>query len=209
MSKSYGADVVFNSLTFFIFFGIVACLYYGVSHRWQNRILLIASYFFYGWADWRFLFLILFSTIVNYFCGIGIYREADPRKRKIILSICVIVNLGFLGFFKYWNFFTESFISLLAFFGIHANASVIHIILPIGISFYTFQVMSYSIDIHRREIAPTYNLVDFALFVCYFPHLVAGPIMRGKNLLPQISNARKITKDQVLDGILLIFLGFV
>ena len=198
----------FNSFEFIIFFLVIVSVYHLLTHRWQNRALLAASYVFYGWADWRFLFLILFSTFANYICGIGIYRATNYKKKKLILSLCVIVNLGFLGFFKYWNFFLESFLSIFGSLGFHPDVSLIHVILPIGISFYTFQVMSYSIDVYRNEIGPTYNFVDFALFVCYFPHLVAGPIMRGKTLLPQIENPRRVTKEQVVEGIWLIFWGF-
>lgn len=199
--------MLFNTLTFFIFFSIVICLYYLLPHRLQNLMLLVASYFFYAWADWRFIFLILFSTVINYVCGIGIYRVAGQQKKKLLLSLCVVANLSFLGFFKYFNFFIENVVSLLSVLGLHANITVMHIILPVGISFYTFQTMSYTIDLYRGETAPTYNFIDFALFVSYFPHLVAGPIMRAKTLLPQIHNIRKIDKNQILDGVQLIFWG--
>lgn len=199
--------MVFNSLTFFIFFGIVVCVYYGLPHRWQNRMLLLASYFFYGWWDWRFLSLIFISTVTDYLCAIQIHNQPSPSGKRKYLYISIIVNLTLLGFFKYWNFFSESLAALLLRLGINGDLRTFSIILPIGISFYTFKTMSYSIDIYRGEFEPTYDFFDYALFVAFFPALIAGPIDRAKQLLPQIRNERRFDKDQILDGLRLIFWG--
>lgn len=199
--------MLFNSLEFFLFFILVLVVYHASDHRRQNIILLIASYIFYSYTDWRFLFLILFSTAINYIAGLEIYKSESDRRRKAVLVLCVIANLSFLGFFKYFNFFIENIASILSVFGFQPHIHVLNIILPFGISFYTFQTLSYTIDIYKREIAPTYEYVDFAVFVSYFPHLVAGPIMRAKTLLPQIRNRRSVTKDNVREGMQLIFWG--
>ena len=199
--------MVFNSLTFFIFFGIVVGLYYVLSHRWQNRMLLLASYVFYGFWDWRFLSLILISTVTDYLCGIQIYNQPSSSGKRKYLYLCLIINLTLLCFFKYWNFFAESFVEVLSSLGVNANLKIISIILPIGISFYTFKTMSYSIDIYRGEIRPTYNFFDYALFVAFFPALIAGPIDRAKNLLFQIQNSRYVNKDKIFGGLQLIFWG--
>lgn len=199
--------MLFNSLTFFVFFGIVICLYYALPHRWQNRMLLVASYFFYGWWDWRFLSLIFISTVTDYLCGIQIHNQKSLQRKRTFLCISIITNLTLLGFFKYWGFFVESFVPLLSALGIYTNVATLHIILPVGISFYTFQTMTYSIDIYRGKIEPTHNFFDFALFVSFFPQLVAGPIERAKNLLPQIHNKRHFDKDQIFRGFHLIFWG--
>jgi D-alanyl-lipoteichoic acid acyltransferase DltB (MBOAT superfamily) len=197
----------FNSLTFFIFFGIVVCLYFALPHRWQNRMLLFASYFFYAWWDWRFLSLIMVCTVTEYLCGIQIYNQQSTQGKRTFLWISVITNLTLLGFFKYFNFFVGSSIVILSTLGIHANIATLHIILPLGISFYIFRSMSYSIDIYRCEMEPTHKFFDYALFVAFFPLLMAGPIERAKNLLPQIVNERHLDKDQILRGIQLIFWG--
>lgn len=199
--------MIFNSLEFFIFFCVVICLYYALPHRWQNKMLLLASYFFYGWWDWRFLLLILISTATDYFCGIKIHNQYSIKGKKKYICLSVIINLTLLGFFKYWDFFAESFATLLFKFGLHPSIPILNIILPVGISFYTFQTMTYSIDIYRGEIKPTYNFLDFALFVSFFPQLVAGPIERAKTLLPQIQNKRRFDKDQFFRGLQLIFWG--
>jgi len=197
----------FNSLTYFIFLAIVLGCYFQLSHRWQNRLLLVASYVFYGWWDWRFLSLIFVSTLNDYVCGIQIFSQHRPESRKKYLYLSIIVNLSLLGFFKYWDFFIDSFAALLSNFGINAALPTLHIILPVGISFYTFQTMTYSIDIYRGELEPTNNFLDFALFVSFFPQLVAGPIERAKNLLPQIQNERHFDKDQMIRGFHLILWG--
>jgi D-alanyl-lipoteichoic acid acyltransferase DltB (MBOAT superfamily) len=148
----------------------------------QNLFIVAASYLFYGWWDWRFLSLIFFSTMVDYLVGLGLLKEENQIKRKILLLISVLVNLGFLGFFKYYNFFLENFIKVFSFLGTEIKANSLHIILPVGISFYTFQTMSYSIDVYKRKMEPTKDFIAFAAFVSFFPQLVAGPIERATTL---------------------------
>jgi D-alanyl-lipoteichoic acid acyltransferase DltB (MBOAT superfamily) len=200
--------MVFNSFHFAVFFLVVYVLYRSVPHRQQNWILLFASYYFYGSWDWRFLGLLLASTIVDYFCATYIDRRDDPRQRKTALVVSLGFNLSMLGFFKYFNFFSDNLQTLLHPFGFRADYATLHIVLPIGISFYTFITMSYVIDVYRRDIKPCRNLPDFALFVAYFPHLVAGPILRAAWLLPKIVNPRTIRADQIRDGLWLILWGF-
>lgn len=199
--------MLFNTLQFFVFFALVYALYVMFDHKRQNRMLLVASYIFYGSWDWRFLFLILFSTALNYVCGIKICAINEPAKRKLLICLCVIGNLSVLGFFKYFNFFISSLGTLLSFFGFPPQTHFFNIILPVGISFYTFQAMSYPIDIYRKKLTPTKNFFDFALFIAYFPQLVAGPIERARHLLPQILAPRRVTLDKFYEGAYLIFWG--
>jgi len=199
--------MLFNSIEFWVFFFAVYSLYLLLNHRWQNRMLLLASYFFYGCWDWRFLSLIFISTIVDFFCGLRIHSASTVRRKKVFLIISMCTNLGLLGFFKYFDFFAGSFHGLLAGMGIHTSFTTLNIILPVGISFYTFQTMSYTIDIYRGKLTPTQNLPDFALFVAFFPQLVAGPIERAFNLLPMVQNKRTPSKEQILDGLHLIAWG--
>jgi len=199
--------MLFNSFEFLAFFAIVFALYSFFNHHWQNRLLLFASYVFYGFWDWRFLSLIFVSTIVDYYCGIKIDESKDQSKRRLFLVISLIVNLGILGFFKYFNFFTGSLINLFQSFGIEFNFNTLHIVLPVGISFYTFQTLSYTIDIYKKKLKPTNHFLDFALFVAFFPQLVAGPIERAKNLLPQILNKRIFKWEQFRQGCFLILWG--
>src|SRR3972149_3675509 len=180
----------FNSWEFLFFLPTALIFYYIFSHRAQNIWLLIASYFFYGWWDWRFLFLILGSTIVDYFAALYIYNRTDQQKRKIGLYASLLMNLGALCIFKYFNFFVDSFITLGSTIGINLDAPVMRLLLPVGISFYTFQTLSYIIDVYFGNQKPTANFFDFALYVCYFPQLVAGPIERASSLLPQILKKR-------------------
>lgn len=197
----------FNSYEFLIFFVLVYAIYLKLAHRWQNRLLLLASYVFYGWWDWRFLSLIFASTVVDFVCGLKIDSSVNQRHRRIYLAASICTNLGILGFFKYYNFFTENLQGLLSGFGLGADALFLDIILPVGISFYTFQTMSYTIDIYKREMKPTDRFLDFALFVAFFPQLVAGPIERARTLIPQVLGKRTITKTQVTEGCHLILLG--
>jgi len=199
--------MLFNTLQFAIFFAIVYSLYLALNHNWQNRMLLVASYVFYGTWDWRFLSLIAISTILDYFCGLKIYESKNLSKRKIFLFLSILGNLSILGFFKYFGFFTSSLQIFLNYFGIIIQPRFLNIILPVGISFYTFQTMSYTIDIYREQLRPTKKFFDFALFVAFFPQLVAGPIERAKNLLPQILSPRKLTLDKFYKGCYLIFWG--
>ncbi|HVD91066.1 MAG TPA: MBOAT family O-acyltransferase [Vicinamibacterales bacterium] len=208
--------MVFNSLQFVWFFLIVyavyralpAIAYVRTAHRAQNWLLLIASYYFYAAWDYRFLALLAASTLVDYSCGLLLGRMTDQRRRRIVLWTSIGFNLTMLGFFKYFNFFADNLQSLFAAIGWQLDFVTVRILLPIGISFYTFVTMSYVIDVYRRQIEPTRNLVDFAVFVAYFPHLVAGPILRATALLPQIAKPRHISRDQMRDGLWLIAWGF-
>ncbi|WP_422859624.1 MBOAT family O-acyltransferase [Flagellimonas sp. S174] len=173
----------------------------------QNAFIVLASYVFYGWWDWRFLALIVISTIVDYSIATNLNREQGQRKRKLLLWASVVVNIGLLGFFKYYNFFTESFASAFSFFGKTVSSGSLDIILPVGISFYTFQTLSYTIDVYNRKLEPTKNFVGFAAFVCFFPQLVAGPIERATNLLPQILKKRKFNYEQASSGLKLMVWG--
>jgi len=203
----------FNSFDFAVFFCIVLGLYWVLSHRWQNLMLLAASYFFYGYWDWRFLSLIYLSTVVDYIAGLEMQKAIDAggpneqRRKRLWLVVSMVKSLGILGFFKYYNFFTGSLAGALAPLGINASALRLDIVLPVGISFYTFQTMSYTIDIFRGAMKPTKRFFDFALFVSLFPQLVAGPIERAKNLLPQILGKRRFDRGQFGGGIHLIFWG--
>jgi len=197
----------FNSLSFLLFFVMVYGLYVILPHKWQNRLLLVASYFFYGCWDWRFLSLIVLSTVVDYWTGLGIHGSEDKSRRKLYLWISMATNLGLLGFFKYFNFFIGSANVVLEGLGLHASAWHLNIVLPVGISFYTFQTMSYTIDIYREHLKPTKKFLDFALFVAFFPQLVAGPIERAIHLLPQVLNTRHVTWERIRSGLWLVFWG--
>ena len=199
--------MLFNSIEFALFFALFYALYLLSTHRLQNNLILVGSYFFYGSWDWRFLSLILLSTIVDYFCGLKIHTALDENKRKGFLLLSVFVNLSILGFFKYANFFAENFSALMGDLGWNVDPFTLSVVLPVGISFYTFQTMSYSIDIYRRELVPTKRFFDFALFVAFFPQLVAGPIERAKNLLPQVLKERSLTQTQFYEGVWLILWG--
>lgn len=197
-------------MTFIAFFVTVylAYLLSARNYHVQNRILLIASYFFYGSWDWRFLGLLFISTVTDYFIGRAMDANSDDKKRKLLLTISLLTNLSILGFFKYFNFFADSFSELLSTFGMNADMPTLNIILPVGISFYTFQTLSYTIDIYRRRLKSTNDFFDFALFVAFFPQLVAGPIERARNLLPQIARPRKVTAAMVDAGLFLILWGY-
>ena len=200
--------MLFNSFEFIFFFAVVYLLYRLLNHRLQNSMLLIASYIFYGAWDWRFLGLLVFTTAVDYGCGIWIDKAADERRRKLILAVSICVNLAVLGFFKYFDFFSESLRHLALFAGIRLDVPTLKIILPVGISFYTFQSMSYTIDVYRRSLKAEKNFFDFALYVAFFPQLVAGPIERAVNLLPQIKAERAVSSRQIDEGLWLIYWGF-
>lgn len=201
--------MIFNSVTFAIFFVVTYAVYLLLQkhHKFQNRWLLAASCFFYGWWDWRFLFLMVFTISVDYFIANAIARTEVSKHRQFLLALSVISNLAVLGFFKYLNFFIDSFDKLLKVFGFSAQDSVLPIILPIGISFYTFQAMSYVIDVYRKQLKPADNFLDYAAYITYFPQLVAGPIERGAHLLPQILKPRVITPEGFYQGCYLIFWG--
>jgi len=202
--------MLFNSLDFAIFLPIVFLLYWFIVQKnlkKQNLLIVIASYIFYGWWDWHFLFLIIFSTVIDYSIGYKLSTEVNKLKRKILLWTSIIVNLGFLGVFKYYNFFLDNFVSAFSFFGIDIQSNSLNIILPVGISFYTFQTLSYSIDIYKRKLEPTTDFIAFAAFVCFFPQLVAGPIERATNLLPQFFKKRKFNYNKAVDGLRQILWG--
>jgi len=201
----------FNSIEFLIFLPIVFVLYWFVFNKHlkqQNLLILISSYFFYGWWDYRFLSLIILSTIVDYIIGLNIPKQDSKKKQKILLLCSVFFNLGVLGVFKYYNFFIESWIDLFSSIGYDIKSVwTLNIILPVGISFYTFQTMSYTIDIYRKLLNPTKDFISFASFVSFFPQLVAGPIERSVNLLPQILRKREFKYEQGVQGLRLIIWG--
>ncbi len=198
----------FNSFEFVLFFAIVYGLYVVLRHRQQNYLLLAASYFFYGWWDWRFLSLIVLSTLVDYFVGLALDSSSGKRRRRQLVWLSVGVNLGVLGIFKYFGFFAESLNVALAQFGIAMDARMADLVLPVGISFYTFQTMSYTIDIYYGKMKPTRSLLNFAVFVAYFPQLVAGPIERASHLLPQVEKPRSINYEMIREGLWLVLLGY-
>ena len=202
--------MLFNSLDFAIFLPIVFLLYWFVAQKnlkLQNALIVVASYVFYGWWDWRFLSLIIFSTVVDYLIGQRLRTEDKQSKRKVLLWTSIIVNLGFLGFFKYYNFFLENFVDAFSLFGMQINANSLNIILPVGISFYTFQTLSYTIDVYRKKLEPTKDFMAFSAFVCFFPQLVAGPIERATNLLPQFYKKRTFEYHKAVDGMRQILWG--
>ncbi|MEW8028326.1 MAG: MBOAT family O-acyltransferase [Candidatus Thiodiazotropha sp.] len=199
--------MLFNSYIFWAFFATVILIYWRLGHRGQNFLLLVASYVFYGYWDWRFLSLIAFSTIVDFIVAQKLEQETiqSKRQRWLLLSLCS--NLGLLGFFKYFGFFSKEFAVLLESLGFQVSMPTLNIILPVGISFYTFQTLAYTIDVYRGKTKPTKNLLDFSVYVSFFPQLVAGPIERSKDLLPQIVNPRKFTKGNFSEGLYHILIG--
>lgn len=202
--------MLFNTFTFFVFFVIVFFVYWFLLKKnrvYQNILLLIASYIFYGWWDWRFLSLIVISTIVDFAIGKLIFSTTDKKRRKALLMLSLLVNLGFLGFFKYYNFFIENWIQAWETLGVSTNLSSLNIILPVGISFYTFQTLSYTIDIYRKKIKPTNSVLSFATFVAFFPQLVAGPIERAQHLLPQFLSERKFSYKHAMSGVHIFIWG--
>ena len=203
--------MLFNSVEFAVFLPIVLTLFWWLpirrNLRLQNLFVAAASYLFYGWWDYRFLLLILFSTLVDYSVGLGLGKTEAPGRRKLLLWASIVVNLGFLGFFKYCGFFAESFASAFSFFGTQVSTPSLNIVLPVGISFYTLQTLSYTIDVYRRRLKPTRDLLAFAAFVSFFPQLVAGPIERATNLLPQFVRPRSFEYSVAIDGLRQILWG--
>ena len=202
--------MLFNSINFAIFLPIVFILYWAISKKnlkYQNYLLFFSSYFFYGCWDWRFLFLLAFSTLLDYITGIKIFNSKTQQNKKIWFYLCITINLGFLLVFKYYNFFANSFLDLFSSFGISLNIWTLNIILPVGISFYTFHGLSYIIDIYNGKIKSEKNFIDYAVFVSFFPLLVAGPIERATHLLPQIKKKRVFNYSNAVDGLKQILYG--
>jgi alginate O-acetyltransferase complex protein AlgI len=199
--------MVFNSLHFVGFFLVVYALYRALPHRAQNWMLVGASYYFYAAWDWRFLSLLIGSTVVDYSVTRYLGRTTSPRRRKLALVASLVFNLGMLGFFKYFNFFAGNLAALFHLFGWEIDPITVNVVLPMGISFYTFMTISYVIDVYRGDIEPAANFIDVALFVSYFPHLVAGPVLRAPLLLPQIQKPRTISRQQIIEGAWLIAWG--
>jgi D-alanyl-lipoteichoic acid acyltransferase DltB (MBOAT superfamily) len=202
--------MLFNSIDFAIFLPFVFILYWFVTNKnlkFQNLLLLISSYFFYACWDWRFLFLLAFSTGLDYYTGIKIANSQNKKIKKFWLWISISVNLGFLGFFKYYNFFITSFALSIGHLGLHVDTFTLSIILPVGISFYTFHGLSYVLDIYNNKIKPELNFINYSVFVSFFPLLVAGPIERATHLLPQIRQARTFDHSKAIDGLRQILWG--
>lgn len=202
--------MLFNSLGFALFLPIVFLLYWFIFNRSlkvQNIFLLISSLFFYSCWDWRFVFLLVFSILLDYFSGIKIANAQSGKAKRCWLFISVFINLGVLAVLKYYNFFADSFASFLGLFGLKPGFVTLNVILPVGISFYTFHGLSYVFDIYNNKIKPTINFVNYALFVSFFPLLVAGPIERATHLLPQVCNPRKFNYDQAVSGLKQILWG--
>ncbi|MEZ4896468.1 MAG: MBOAT family O-acyltransferase [Saprospiraceae bacterium] len=202
--------MLFNSVDFGLFFPVVFVIYWLLANRElksRNAFLLVVSYIFYGWWDWRFLALIAFSSLVDYAVGMALYQEKEKARRNVYLGLSIVCNIGLLGFFKYYNFFADSFVDAFSLFGKHIHVNTLRVILPVGISFYTFQTMSYSLDIYRNTLKPTKDLVAFLAFVSFFPQLVAGPIERASNLLPQFLEKRNFDEAKASEGFKLIIWG--
>ncbi|WP_420806055.1 MBOAT family O-acyltransferase, partial [Lacinutrix himadriensis] len=201
--------MLFNSLDFAVFFPVVFVLYWLVAknRNYRNILLLVSSYVFYGWWDWRFLLLIAFSSLVDFLIGQKIYNTDSKKKQKQYLLVSLVINLGFLVYFKYTNFFIDTFVDSFRLFGTELEVSTLNIILPVGISFYTFQTLSYTIDIYRKQLEPTKDWLAFFSFVSFFPQLVAGPIERASHLLPQFYKTYKFNYNQVKSGLLLMAFG--
>ncbi|MCB0539582.1 MAG: MBOAT family protein, partial [Bacteroidetes bacterium] len=200
--------MLFNSIDFAVFLPIVFALYWLIKNtKAQNVLIVIVSYIFYGWWDWRFLILIAFSTLTDFFVGKLLQNETEVFKRKILLAISIVVNIGMLAFFKYANFFIQNFAEVFTLLGKPIHPVTLNIILPVGISFYTFQTLSYTIDVYRKKINATQNIVAFTAFVSFFPQLVAGPIERAKHLLPQFLNKRTFSYSNAVVGLRQILWG--
>ncbi len=203
--------MLFNSLDFFIFLPIVFLLYWFVFNRnirLQNAFLVVVSYIFYGWWDYRFLALIILSSALDYTVCRNINITKGRRRRKVLLLVSLVFNLGALAAFKYYNFFVDSFVSVFTFFGQELDVNTLNILLPVGISFYTFQTLSYTIDVYRRKIKPTHDPIAFFAYVSFFPQLVAGPIERAAHLLPQFNVRRTFDYDIAVSGARIAFWGF-
>ena len=200
--------MLFNSLHFLAFFPLVVFAFYIVKQKWRWLILLVASYYFYISWEPAYILLIIFSTVVDYFVGKKIYKTKSNKKKNFLIGSSLLLNLGFLFFFKYFNFFSESLNILFDEANLSYRIQELNYLLPVGISFYTFQTLSYSIDIRKGILKPEYHFGKFALFVSFFPQLVAGPIERTKDLLPQLNSAKETTYENLRAGFVLILWGF-
>jgi alginate O-acetyltransferase complex protein AlgI len=204
------ASMLFDSAIFFVFLVLVVVVYWRLGHRAQNYFLIGASYLFYGWWDWRFLFLMAGSTVVDFVLARQIGRSGDQKFRKILLALSLVLNGGVLCYFKYLHFFVDSFSRLVLFLGVHnIPLVVIQIVLPPAISFYTFQEVAYIVDVYRGKIKAAESLSDYALFISLFPHLIAGPIQRPSHLLPQVQNPRTFDSAAFFSGCLLVVSGLL
>ena len=203
--------MIFNSIDFLFFLPIVFILYWQLKNNinLQNLFIVVVSYIFYGWWDYRFLFLISFTSLCSFYSGIMIdYYQSDKSKKRLIAICNILINIGILAVFKYYNFFIQSLSYLLLQFGIHLDFITINIILPVGISFYTFQALSYTIDVYRGDIKASHNIISFFAYISFFPQLVAGPIERSTNLLPQFSSIRTFKYETAIDGLRQMLWGF-
>jgi D-alanyl-lipoteichoic acid acyltransferase DltB (MBOAT superfamily) len=198
--------VIFHSPDFVVFFVVVTAVYWALPQRGQNVLLLVASYVFYGYVHPWFLILIALSTTIDYLSARGMERW--PERRRVFLALSIVSNFGMLGFFKYFNFFIENVQAVLAVAGVHAGVPLLRVVLPVGISFYTFQAMSYTVDVWRGELRARRSFVDVAVFISFFPHLVAGPIQRASYLLPQVESRRRFSVEQATSGLSLMVWGF-
>lgn len=202
--------MLFNSVDFALFLPLMLVLYWSIPKKhlkWQNSLIAAGSYFFYGWWDWRFLALILLSSVVDFSLALALDRQENAFRRKLLLWTSIGVNLGVLGFFKYFNFFLDNFLSAYSLLGADIQANSLNIILPVGISFYTFQTLSYTIDVYKRKLKPTSDFISFTAFVSFFPQLVAGPIERATHLLPQFARSRTFEYHKAVDGLRQILWG--
>jgi len=204
--------MLFNSLEFLIFLPIVFLLYWFVfrGRRWQNLLVVVASYVFYGWWDWRFLLLIAFTSLCSFGSGLLLeHYEGQRRKQKAVSAANIVLNLGILGVFKYYNFFIENLDALFGTIGWHLDWATMNIILPVGISFYTFQALSYTIDVYQKKLPATHDIVEFFAYISFFPQLVAGPIERAASLLPQFQQKREFDYAKAVDGMRQMLWGFL
>jgi D-alanyl-lipoteichoic acid acyltransferase DltB (MBOAT superfamily) len=199
--------VLFNSLQFWFFFAVFVFLYFRFKHQGQNRLILVGSYIFYGAWDWRFVGLLILTTVVDWFVALRISEAEDRRHKKRWLAVSITTDLSILGFFKYYNFFIESLVALAAQTGISLQPGVLQVILPVGISFYTFQSLAYTVDVFRGRVPATRSLLDYAVYVAFFPQLVAGPIERGWHMLPQVQRDRRVTRENLAEGVYLVSWG--
>ena len=206
--KLAGRRMSLDSSIYFVFLALTVVIYWRLNRRGQNILLLAASYFFYAWWDWRFLLLMAASTSVDYWAARRLHTSTDVRKRRVLLGASLALNFCFLGYFKYFNFFVDSFAGLANLAGFHQLPHTLwKVILPPAISFYTFQEVAYIVDVYQRKLEPAESLLEYALFISFFPHLIAGPIQRPGHLLPQVQQGRRFDPEKVFDGCMLILSG--